>query len=129
MLKNKSTPNNSLDHDASPDGSVQVMLFQLSAKILKALKNNGDLMKNVMEETQWKEKVVLETDFFDLLCIVGNLALSLKHPKNNGPASKRARELGKLFATTIYDRFREKLPQELLKEWENLGFISSKKIH
>jgi len=81
------------------------------------------------EENKWKEEVSLKTNYFDLLNICGNLALSLKHPQNNGPSSIRAKEIGSQFANMIYNQFNGQLPVGLTKEWQDLGFIDTKKVH
>lgn len=88
------------------------------------------MIEDIMKEAAWAEDLgVWWTTYFDLLCIVGNLAISLKHPKNIGPSSRRAKELGAIFAEKIHSRFGDQLPAELLQEWADLGFIASDKVH
>lgn len=81
------------------------------------------MIENVMNEAAWKQEIDVKMTYLDLLCLVGNLALSLKHPKNTGPSSKQARRLGSAIANIIYSEFRGLIPPALLREWSSLGFI------
>jgi hypothetical protein len=53
----------------------------------------------------------------DRIVLVGQLLLALRHPLNNGPSARRAREIARRMATTMILALPETLSDEVLAEW------------
>jgi len=48
-----------------------------------------------IESEEWRNKAFLVLDYFQIMVLIGNLDLALRHPGNNGPSSDAARDIGK----------------------------------
>ena len=76
-----------------------------------------------IKQQEWSEINLIPLSYCDMLIIVGQIILALRHPENNGPSTEIARKLIRDMAAKLLDRFGDEMPGELIGEWRKEGIL------
>lgn len=75
-------------------------------------------MKNIPErffkEKKWDRLLPVEATYFQWFTVLGNIELSLRHPKNIGPSSPVIREFAKQLAERLIDELPDTFTEEVI---------------
>jgi PHD/YefM family antitoxin component YafN of YafNO toxin-antitoxin module len=76
-----------------------------------------------IKQQEWNEVNLVPLSYFEMLVLVGQVLLALRHPENAGESTGVARELISKMAASIHERFPAGIPAELIAEWREEGLI------
>lgn len=62
--------------------------------------------------------------YADALHLLGQLCLALRHPKNVGSSAEVVRTIGATLANCVLMHFNDKLPAQVLDDWQAAGFLT-----
>jgi len=98
---------------------MTVNLWDEVEKNLQGTKEQFQLLK------EWSFKpIIIETDRLTVLCIIGQILLALKHPKNKGEPAR----ISKLFLKILIQGLEDysPIPEEVIYEWVKFGLFDPK---
>lgn len=70
-----------------------------------------------VDDTGWSECHFLKLSNLELLCILSNLLLAIKHPANYGPSVDLTKVIARAIRDIILSHFGEWIPEEAVKSW------------
>lgn len=76
-----------------------------------------------IKQQEWNEINLVPLSYFEMLVLVGQVLLALRHPENSGQSPGAAREVISKMATALHERFPTGIPAELVEEWRKEGLI------
>jgi len=76
-----------------------------------------------IKQIEWSEINLIPLSYCDMLIIVGQIMLALRHPENTGPSTEIARKLIRDMVARLLERFGDEMAEELIGEWRREGLI------
>ena len=76
-----------------------------------------------IKQIEWSEINLIPLSNCDMLVIVGQVILALRHPENSGPSTEIARKLIRDMAARLLERFGDDMPGEVVSEWRKEGIL------
>ena len=75
------------------------------------------------------ERLNLQMSYADAMHLLGQLTLALRHPRNIGSSAEVVRVIGATLANCVIAHLDGHVPDQILKDWQTVGFLKKGELN